>query len=80
MEITKSGYDYLKAMKFSKRQTEVIVNVLKHDSNRDIGKAMFVHEKTVKWHLTRIYKRLNINSRYGLMRVMAPHTRAIPIE
>ena len=36
-------------------------------TNRDIGKKMIVTEKTIKFHLSNIYKRLNVSNRLNLL-------------
>ena len=41
------------------------------DSNRDIAQALFITPKTVENHLGRIYRKLAINSREQLPRVLA---------
>ena len=40
--------------------------------NREIAAALFVSERTVEYHLTNIYGKLDIRSRTELMRLLAP--------
>lgn len=45
------------------RELEVIACIAKGFSNQDIAQALFVSEKTVKNHLTNIFRKLNVNDR-----------------
>ena len=44
-------------------------------SNAEIAEALAVEEKTVKNHITRLYSKLNIGSRYEAMRLRLAHLR-----
>ena len=41
--------------------------VVKGHSNKEVAAALFVTEKTVKFHLTNIYKKMGVKSRYELI-------------
>ena len=45
------------------REIDVLACIAKGFSNQDIAKALFVSEKTVKNHLTNIFRKLNVNDR-----------------
>ena len=45
------------------REMDVLACIAKGFSNQDIAKALFVSEKTVKNHLTNIFRKLNVNDR-----------------
>ena len=45
------------------REMDVLAYIAKGFSNQDIAKALFVSEKTVKNHLTNIFRKLNVNDR-----------------
>ena len=47
----------------SKRELEVISYLAKGFSNKEIAAALFISEKTVKSHINRIFKKLNISRR-----------------
>ena len=49
------------------RETQTIYHVLRGLLNRDIAKKLFIAEKTVKWRLTRVYKKLGLTNRYQLI-------------
>jgi DNA-binding CsgD family transcriptional regulator len=51
----------------SKREQEVAVAALSKDTNKLIGSNLFISEKTVKFHLTNIYKKLRVSDRRDLM-------------
>ena len=46
--------------------------------NREIAAALFVSERTVEYHLTNIYGKLDIRSRTELMRLLAPASERQP--
>ena len=45
------------------REMDVLACIAKGFSNQDIAQALFVSEKTVKNHLTNIFRKLNVNDR-----------------
>ena len=49
--------------KLSKRQKQLLVMLDKGLSNRDIAEELQISEHTVKVHLWRLFRRLNVNSR-----------------
>ena len=51
------------AQKLSKRQKQLLVMLDKGLSNRDIAEELQISEHTVKVHLWRLFRRLNVNSR-----------------
>ncbi len=57
----------------SRREVEVAEQVVLGQSNKEVGIKLFVTEKTIKFHLTNIYKKLSINSRTQLIVLSLPH-------
>ena len=51
----------------SNREAEVADLVIQGLSNKDVANRLFVTEKTVKFHLTNIYKKMNVKSRAQLI-------------
>ncbi|MHB1651969.1 MAG: response regulator [Desulfitobacteriaceae bacterium] len=47
----------------SERELEILTYVIRGASNREIGKALFISEKTVKNHLSSIFRKLNVEDR-----------------
>lgn len=45
------------------REQEVLLLLTKGFANKEIGQKLFICEKTVKSHLHRIFKKLNVNKR-----------------
>ena len=64
---SEEGMSYLKThlseQGLSRRETEVVVLVLQGLTNRQVADKLCVAEKTVKFHLTNIYKRMKISRR-----------------
>jgi DNA-binding CsgD family transcriptional regulator len=52
---------------FNQREAEVIEWVTKGLDNKEIGEKLFIVPNGVKWHLTKIYKRLSIRDRTQLV-------------
>ena len=52
--------------KLTKQEEKIAQLILKGFSNKEIAKALFITEKTVKTHLGHIFKKLGIKSRYQL--------------
>ena len=57
----------------SNREAEVAELVTKGLSNKEVASQLFVTEKTVKFHLTNIYKKMNVRSRAQLIVWCLPH-------
>ena len=51
----------------SKREIEIVGHVCKGASNREIASALALSEQTVKVHLNRIFRKLNVTSRAKLI-------------
>jgi len=50
----------------TKRELEIIQLVTSGQKNKEIGEQLFIREKTVKHHLTRVFKKLKIRKRVQL--------------
>lgn len=50
------------------REREVLNCLIKGCTNKEIAKALFISEKTVKNHLSSIFKKLNVNGRLQAVR------------
>lgn len=64
----------------SNREAEVAELVSKGLSNKEVANQLFVTEKTVKFHLTNIYKKMNVKSRAQLIVWCLPHMGFIENE
>lgn len=56
-------YALLHQVHFSNRQRAVIEELIQHKSNAEIGSALGIDPKTVKWHMTIILRKLSLKSR-----------------
>lgn len=65
--------DVLTQKGLSNREAEVAELVTKGLSNKEVANQLFVTEKTVKFHLTNIYKKMNVKSRSQLIVWCMPH-------
>ena len=60
-------HHYLKVYKLTQRENEIVIEICNGLNNKEIAKALFIEEGTVKTHLNNIYKKLNIKSRSELL-------------
>jgi len=51
----------------SERERDVALMIDQGKSNREIGDALFISERTVKAHLSSIYKKLHVEDRVHLI-------------
>src|ERR1700723_2243925 len=65
--------DVLTQRGLSHREAEVAELVSKGLSNKEVAGQLFVTEKTVKFHLTNIYKKMAVKSRAQLIVWCVPH-------
>jgi DNA-binding NarL/FixJ family response regulator len=70
--------EYLKANGLSKAEVSVAEQVCRGLSNVNVGKALYVTDKTVKYHLTNIYKKMHVKSRAELIISCMPFMPTIP--
>jgi len=49
---------------FTPREYEILLCLVKGCTNKEIAEALFIAEKTVKSHLTRIFRKLNVTGRF----------------
>ncbi len=61
-----NGNDAASLPSFTKRELEIIRLVSCGQKNKEIGERLFISEKTVKHHLTKVFKKLNISKRVQL--------------
>ena len=54
---------YLQEKGLSKRESEVVILVVQGLTNKQVADRLCVAEKTVKFHLTNVYKRMKISRR-----------------
>lgn len=47
----------------TEREKEILVELVKGLSNKEIAEALFISDKTVKIHINKIFKKLNVKSR-----------------
>ncbi|MCG0277208.1 MAG: response regulator transcription factor [Thermanaeromonas sp.] len=47
----------------TRREREILACVVRGESNKDIAKRLFISEKTVKNHLTRIFRKIGVQDR-----------------
>lgn len=64
----------------SKREAEVVEMVTKGLSNKEVANQLFVTEKTIKFHLTNIYKKMSLKSRAQLIVWCMPHQHFLEEE
>ncbi len=64
----------------SNREAEVAELVSKGLSNKEVANQLFVTEKTVKFHLTNIYKKMCVKSRAQLIVWCLPHLGFVESE
>jgi DNA-binding NarL/FixJ family response regulator len=61
-----SGKDEFSIPSFTKRELEIMQMAGKGKKNREIATELYISEKTVKHHLSKIFKKLSINKRAHL--------------
>ena len=58
------------------QELQIALQVAEGKANKEVGAALFLSHKTVEFHLSRIYRKLDITSRAGLIRRFA--SEAVP--
>ena len=65
--------DVLREKGLSNREAEVTELIVKGLSNREISNQLFVTERTIKFHLVNIQKKMKLLSRAQLIVFCLPH-------
>jgi DNA-binding CsgD family transcriptional regulator len=61
------------------QELQIALQVAEGRTNRDVAAALFLSPKTVEFHLTRVYRKLDIHSRAELVRLFSSqHASATP--
>jgi DNA-binding NarL/FixJ family response regulator len=61
----------------TKREKEVLIELVRGRSNKEIANVLYISEKTVKIHINKIYKKLNVNSRSQAL-ILAVQNQLVP--
>jgi DNA-binding CsgD family transcriptional regulator len=66
------------AEQLTPQELQIALHVAEGKANKEVGAALFLSHKTVEFHLTRIYRKLDVNSRAELIRRFAVAAGSIP--
>ncbi|HEY5659637.1 MAG TPA: LuxR C-terminal-related transcriptional regulator [Gaiellaceae bacterium] len=66
--------------KLTPQELQIALQVAEGRTNRDVAAALFLSPKTVEFHLTRVYRKLNIHSRAELVRLFTSERAAATPE
>ena len=61
-------FDHLQNKGLTKREIEVVQISLTGGTNKSASEKLFVEEKTIKFHLTNINKKMGASSRYEVLK------------
>jgi DNA-binding NarL/FixJ family response regulator len=67
------NYDIFLGMDLSAKEQSVVKLILQGKTNAEIAKELYVSERTVKEHLTKIFKKLNVKDRLQLALLVLKH-------
>ncbi|GGD01790.1 DNA-binding response regulator [Thalassobacillus devorans] len=62
----------------TEREKEVLLCLVEGLSNKEIGKRLFISDKTVKIHVSKIFKKLNVKSRSQVV-IYAVQNQLVPL-
>ena len=77
--IRQDNADAIYDNKLTRKEIEIAKLVTEGYSNKVIAKELFISDKTVKTHLNRIYKKLEVTSRYELAARLKRGTSVCPL-
>ena len=61
--LIKRDHDYDKIESLTKRELEVLIQIAKGLFNKEIADSLLISERTVKNHISNIFKKINVNDR-----------------
>jgi DNA-binding NarL/FixJ family response regulator len=65
--IKTNSKERLTAYKITEREQEIVACIIDGLSNKEIAKTLIIEESTVKTHVSRVYRKLEVTSRAQLM-------------
>jgi DNA-binding CsgD family transcriptional regulator len=68
----------VEAEQLTPQELQIALQVAEGKTNKEVGAALFLSHKTVEFHLSRVYRKLDINSRAELIRRFASEATAVP--
>ena len=74
----KSDKDVDKSNKLSEREKEVLICLLEGLSNKETAEQLFISDKTVKVHVSKIFRKFNVKSRSQVI-IYAVQNQLVPI-
>lgn len=60
--------DQIDNIRLTRREKEVLKELLKEKSNKEIGESLFISEKTVEHHKANLYVKFNVKNASGLVK------------
>lgn len=71
-EIPRWMNEAVSTLPLSDRERDIVVELLKGKTRGEIGATLFISPETVKWHIRRVYRKLGVATKIGLVqRVLA---------
>ncbi|HKH16974.1 MAG TPA: AAA family ATPase [Solirubrobacteraceae bacterium] len=64
------------AEELTPQELQIALHVAEGKSNKEVGAALFLSHKTIEFHLSRVYRKLDIHSRAELIRLYASEPAA----
>lgn len=68
--ILQPGEAYFSKFHLSQREKEILTLLLQGFKNKDIGSRLFITERTVKGHITALYRKIGVNNKSELFESM----------
>ncbi len=72
IKLTNQGRLKLFELGLSKTQVVVCEKMFNHDSQQEVADSLFVGVKSVKFHLSKIYKKMDVSGVQGLLVKLFP--------
>jgi DNA-binding NarL/FixJ family response regulator len=69
-DVESIGKDFIVAYGISSREQEVILELIRGTSYKNIAKKLFISLSTVKSHVSNIYQKTETNNKIELIRVL----------
>lgn len=76
-ELKPSGKLILRKKGLTNREIEVADNLVDSVGNEEIASRLGIETQSVKWHNTKIYKKMKVSGKYGFMLAMKEHIRGV---
>ncbi|MBN1408570.1 MAG: helix-turn-helix transcriptional regulator, partial [Calditrichaceae bacterium] len=68
------SHGFIENYNISPRETEILALIIQGKSNKQIGDQLFISQSTVKTHISNLFNKCKVKSRYALITLLSKYS------